>query len=189
MKRNFEKDVTVLWEKIQCPLCGNVTGNEGDCYSDRSPQMLSTPNGLVPIFSTSCIFRTDNLWKLHLNYVVSYALLERINKIDGVKKCFPLDKYSMQIAIGRLFDEKIVQSTINQTCRTFIKEMQALEASLMESQKTQIGVKLPNGSEFIVKNNNISDLLLVEEISNSIEGASPIKKDLKNSKAEKKIGD
>lgn len=158
MKRLFSKDPKINWVKVMCPACGEPTGPSSECHRlEKSEQEYLNPSLIhLPIFTEVCPFRQSSLWYVHFNYGISKPLLKILSSIDGVSTISPIDTYSLQIAIGMLFDQKEVQSNINSQFRNFIKTMSSIEADLKKEQESikpkSIGIRMPNGNIHKIEN-------------------------------------
>ncbi len=149
----FSKDPAIKWTKVLCPICGQPTGEASECYNDGpdlpeyKKKLVHKNLGALPIFSPSCVFRQNNLWECSVNYPVSSLLVSQIQDVAGVERCVATKKYTFQIVIGKTFEESEVKRLVNIVFKTFIKEMQSIEASRFSVEKnTQIsGISFPNG--------------------------------------------
>jgi len=184
----FKHDPFISFEKIFCPLCHAGTGPKSDCYKIQSDmKMLQNKQSMLPIFSENCYFRQTNLWKIHVNYPISEPLFLRFEKCNGVCKLEIIDQYSLNLGIGKLFEENAVKAEIATTFKTFIKEMQALEGSLIDSiqiadEELPAGIII-NGTKILAQNREEAENC--KEISEHINNANLI---LKVSDKSKKSG-
>jgi hypothetical protein len=161
----FKDDPVISWTKVFCPICSAPSGSKSECYKNppkNQPKIISQ-NGLpLPLYSTNCAFRSDNLWEIDVNYPVSEILLDKINDIQGIDRAFPTKKYTFQIVIAKNFEEKVVKNRVNEVFKTFIKEMQARESSMIPTnqEKKYGGIKFPNGEVYLVDSSEDEDSLI-----------------------------
>lgn len=184
----FKVDPSISFEKIFCPLCQSPTGPKSDCYKIESDmKMIQNKQTMLPVFSENCFFRQTNLWKIHVNYPISEPLFLRFEKCNGVCKLELIDQYSLNLGIGKLFDETEVKSNLAMTFKTFIKEMQALEGSMLDNiqisdEELPVGIII-NGKKILAQNREEAENC--KEISENIDNANLI---LKVSSKSKKSG-
>ena len=174
MKKHFSKDPEILWDKVLCPVCSQPTGPESDCYNlSPKPKTLNHSTGILPIFSKNCAFRADNLWRATLNYDLSNVLYDKLIHLEGVKKINPLDRYSFQVSISRLSNEIKVKQEITRIFKTFIKEMQSKESSLVSEELINMdnGIIFPNGEKFFS-----NDTTAINELVANVDGVKKISK-------------
>jgi hypothetical protein len=141
----------ISWDKILCPVCGEPTGNKSRCeeIEVNKPKKVAHPiMGTLPVLSSNCVFKQDNLWSVSINYPVSAPLIETLSKISGVEKIVPVKSYTMHLVIGKLFDEKEVQRNINIKFRTLIKELIVSSQSAVRKETATYFIIMPNGSKY-----------------------------------------
>lgn len=155
---SFEKYYTlepkITWSKHYCPMCKCPSGTDTKCETLAPPDMpvterlLQIGNGYIDIFSKGCHFRNSNFWKIHINFPLSEPLCEILQMVPGIEKFEPISRNSASILINKLFDEKTVQSALNQAFTTFIKAKQAEIASVQASEP--VNVEFPNKKKILV---------------------------------------
>lgn len=172
MKQFFDKEPTITWSKIYCPICDNPTGKASKCYElkDKAQKKLfDKMMGPVSIYSPSCIYRQDNAWKATINYPFSNPLYDRLFAIPGIEKLIAIKPYTMQVSIGDEFNEEDVKKSINIAYRAFIKEMHTLEVAALKKDipnvdKTWNGIVFPNGETFTVDKKDPKQSLIVDTL-------------------------
>jgi hypothetical protein len=186
----FDREPELLWSKVMCPICHQPTGPKSECYNLDAAQTLpeykknitGKGTGILPIMSDNCTFRQNNLWKAEINYPVSRPLVQELAKVSGVDAVVPLPqtKYCFHVSVAKLFDEKTVKQEITRRYRQFIKEMSLQEGPTHEPSQTHtVGVRFPNGKEFVCNSSLSSEekekqLVWIHILLEGIEGTSPI---------------
>lgn len=189
MNKFFQKDPEVLFEKVFCPYCNARTGEDTPC--DKFDNDLGSygvvAGGIpipLPIFSKSCTFRKNNMWKVALNYPFSLPLAKRLDKIQGVEQLTASGKNGFQFVVSKLHPEDEIKKKVAETYRTFIKEIHSKETSLSlpMDEYSFVGIKFPNGQEYLPEKMTpeIADNIL--NLSSDIEGSSLIQKDFDGKK-------
>ena len=178
--RFFNKEPTIEWDKVYCPICGNPSGPSSKCYEQAPANMpahkrkiLSKHSGIIPIYSKACVFRQDNLWEGSINYPVSKPLINRLAKIEGIDKLVPTKPHSFHISISKSFNEAEVRRKVNTVYKAFINEMQSKELGDVEypqNMEQYSGIRLPNGN--VVNLENASKEM--QSILDNIPGATGI---------------
>jgi len=149
----LQKDPEITWEKVLCPRCGEPTGPSSKCETLKSrdkEKVLHHPTmGILPVFGPNCVFKNENMWKVHTNFPVSLALIDEITqKVDGIQTIIPLKSYTFQIVVAHLFSERDVQRNVNIVYRAFIKSLQVKFASPDSlSESRYYLVNFPNGAQ------------------------------------------
>ena len=194
----FKKDPVITFEKVYCDFCREPTGSESKCnkmknginpflqqpnqedgsfaLDENHSVMISGGQGVpLSIFSNSCLFRRYNLWRAFINYPFTMPLAQHLSKVEGLESVIPIGKYSFQFVVGRVFSQDNVKKDISIKFKTFIKEMQADEtlitSSIQDEINKPVGIKLPNGQQFIIANTgNISpeQLQIINEIKTEL---------------------
>lgn len=188
MKRKFQNDGNIFFEKVFCPFCKCKTGDSNcdlmiqDPSSDgmdgiNNIQLINSNGVPLPIYGPNCPFKINSLWRAKINYPVSDPLIKRLKIIDGLESITAMSKYTFQFAVGKMFDEALTKRELSQVFRAFIKEMQSKELGSKETninKKKIIGVIMPNGKKSISKKCSIEQSVIYQNIINSIEGCKPI---------------
>lgn len=172
MKRQFVENPRIDFTWVVCPFCGQKTGPESECYLNKADRGAFLNNGMVlPVFTESCGFRAVTIFNVDINYVVTEQLREEISKISGIVKWITLSPHSFQISISKMFDVKEVKKRVAERYRNYIKELQSLEASLVDitdTTGTKTSIVMPNGINLDFSGGT-TDIILQNEIFKEIE--------------------
>lgn len=187
-KRFFNKNPEIFWSKVLCPMCGQPSGPESECYKNppanippHKRKIIHNNLGVLPIYSTDCVFRQDNLWQATINYPFSEPLCKTLSQIDGLEKIYPIKQYTFQVSIARMFNAKDVKREINSAYRNFIKEMEVIEINSIKDEEAKpqyVGIQFPNGQEFKIDSASADEIFkqsqIIENIIDMIPGTKGI---------------
>lgn len=150
-------------------MCNLPCDPSTECFNlpitDKIPDYARRINhpvlGTIPVFSTNCAFRQENLWDAHVNYPVSKALIESLSEIAGINKVLPIKPYIFQISVAQHFDEAEVKREINLKFVSFVKNIFATH--LQEIDVPVMDVEFPNGNILSNEVNDYIKNLLLDE--------------------------
>lgn len=135
MRKNIDwsKKPEILWEKKQCPVCGEPTGSSSNCFQPKFEKNKEEEDLFVAktieiegevhgLFSKQCYFRKNNEFIAYTNFPISAPMCLILGAIEGVEKIKVVTVYRMSIIIAEQFDETTVIQSINKEYRTFINQ-------------------------------------------------------------------
>lgn len=176
MARFFANDPVIQFTRVACPFCKQPTGTDSKCENlEGSDEIILTPAGTpLELYSTSCYYKRNIRYIVEVNYPVSELLLQRLQGVAGLNGIYARQVYSFTIDIVPLFDESAVKRTISTVFKTYIKELQADELSLLDNAKPvvkKVKITMPNGQSSILSLDSPIQQSILQEIKDFIPNA------------------
>lgn len=76
-------------------------------------QVIATPMGIIPYNEHTACSKIFNFWVGHTNFNITAKVAKIIEDSDGVEILDVFTRYRFRIAIGKLFEDKLVMKKIN----------------------------------------------------------------------------
>lgn len=76
-------------------------------------QVIATPMGIIPYNEHTACSKIFNFWVGHTNFNITAKVAKIIEDSDGVEILDIFTRYRFRIAIGKLFEDKLVMKKIN----------------------------------------------------------------------------
>lgn len=76
-------------------------------------KVIATPMGIIPINDNTSSSKIFNFWLGHTNFDITKAVLNTIEKTEGVETLDIFTRYRFRISVGKVFDDSKVMREIN----------------------------------------------------------------------------
>lgn len=76
-------------------------------------QVIATPMGIIPYNEHTACSKIFNFWVGHTNFNITAKIAKVIEESNGVETLDVFTRYRFRIAIGKLFEDKLVMKQIN----------------------------------------------------------------------------
>lgn len=90
-----------------------------DSPKDKTHAILS-PMGLIPYNEYTASSKIFNFWVGHTNFSISKPIADLIESVDGVEILDVFTRYRFRIAIGKVFEDKVVMVNINNSIYNYL---------------------------------------------------------------------
>jgi hypothetical protein len=89
------------------------TGLNKMISSSNPIQVIATPMGIIPYNEHTACSKIFNFWVGHTNFNITSKIAKTIEDSEGVEILDVFTRYRFRIAIGKLFEDKMVMKKIN----------------------------------------------------------------------------
>ena len=137
------KRKTIVWEKWEDPFRPTIDDwpeNEDGPYdeyldNENGEELISlkkllknnipmkaiaTPMGIVPITEANMPSNIFNFWVGHTNFNITKDIANIMEKTEGVEAIDIWTRYRVRIAIGKVFNTKMVLTNINTSIHSYL---------------------------------------------------------------------
>jgi hypothetical protein len=81
--------------------------------STKPVKVISTPMGIIPYNEYTASGKIFNFWVGHTNFDITQAIVDILEKFEGVEILDIFTRYRFRIGIGKCFEDKEILSNIN----------------------------------------------------------------------------
>ena len=119
---------TIIWKKWDDPYKPTIDDWPDsddppykDNYQNNMPmKVIATPMGMIPLTEQSTPSKLFNFWVVHTSFNLSKSIADIMEKIEGVETLDIWTRYRARVAIGEVFNTRVVIRNINTAIKEYL---------------------------------------------------------------------